>query len=37
MMDFILDVVTSKISFYLVIAYNIGLLVYLGVDILQDN
>lgn len=36
MADFILDIITSKITFYLVIGYNIGLLVYLGVKILQD-
>lgn len=30
-----LDILTSKITFYLVVAYNIGLLVYLGVDILK--
>lgn len=36
MLDIILDIFTSKIVFYLVVGYNIGLLVYLGVKILQD-
>lgn len=30
------NIITSEITFYLVVAYNIGLLVYLGIDILQD-
>lgn len=37
MLEFILNLLATKVAFYLVVAYNIGLLVYLGVEILKDN
>lgn len=37
MLEFISDLLATKAAFYLMIAYNIGVLIYLGIDILKDE
>ena len=37
MIEFISDLLATKIVLYLIIAYNIGLLIYLGIDILKGD
>ena len=37
MLEFISDLLATKVAFYLMIAYNIGVLIYLGIDIFKDK
>lgn len=37
MIEFISDLLATKIVLYLIIAYNIGFLIYLGIDILKGD
>lgn len=37
MIEFISDLLTTKVVFYFVVAYNIGLLVYLGIKIIKND
>lgn len=37
MIEFISDLLATKIVLYLIIAYNIGFLIHLGIDILKGD